>query len=56
VSEPALEQDVRAVDDLSEDTTSVQASGTGPYVQPVVVSFSLDPHRIEAGDALTANG
>jgi hypothetical protein len=56
MSEPVLGQDIRTAHELSDETTAVQEAGTGPYVQPVVVSFSLDPHGIESGDALSANG
>lgn len=27
-----------------------------PYAAPIVSSFELDPHDVDSGDALTANG
>lgn len=54
MTEPVLEQAIHTADESAEEIVREDA-GTESYVQPVVVSFSLDPHGIESGDALTAN-
>lgn len=46
---------VDRADEEREDSKLVARAVDKPYVTPAVVSFALDPHDADSGDALTAN-
>lgn len=48
--------DREAIDRAEADLRLLGDRVEKPYATPLVVSFALDPHDADTGDALTANG